>query len=133
MSKIKIFLLVVFILLIVAIGASGYVWFKLQNVGGAVPASEQVEETTALKVRVKPEATPVANSIPDEGLKVDTSAISDEQKAAAEKIGIDLDTTTITPEMVSCAELKLGSSRIEELLNGSTPSALESVSIIGCL
>jgi len=130
MKQIKIFLIAGFILLFIAAAAVGYVWFKVQHTLQEASVEESVQVTPPF---VESEETPVANTVPDEGIKIDTSAVSAEQKAVAEKVGIDLDTVVITPEMVSCAELKLGSARIAEIINGASPTALESISLLGCL
>ena len=139
MSKLKIFLLIGLFLLVSALAASGYVWFKLQqtlsgatsglleSVTGNVDAEKEVEAF------VPSAETPIANSLPKEGLKIDSSAITDEQKVMAEKVGIDLDGVAITPEMVGCAEKKLGEGRLQEIMDGASPSVLESMSLLGCL
>jgi hypothetical protein len=49
-----------------------------------------------------------------------------------EAMGIDADSVNITPEMVACAEAKLGAARIEEIKNGATPSFSEGASLVAC-
>jgi len=124
MKALKIFLITSFVLLLVAAGAVGFVWTKFQAV-----TQEVSNETTF----IPSEETPVANIVPEEGIKIDTSDITNEQKALAQKLGINLDEVTITPEMISCAEQKLGSARIEEISAGESPTTLESISLLGCL
>ncbi len=121
MKAIKIFLITSAILIIVAMGVVGYVWFKIQ---------QNISSDTAF---TPSDQTPIANTIPEEGIKIDTSSLTDDQKALAEKVGINLDEVVITQEMVSCAEQKLGAERAQEIADGDSPTALESVSLLGCL
>lgn len=67
-----------------------------------------------------------------EGTAVPTSALSDGQRKMLEAMGIDADSVNITPEMVACAEAKLGAARIEEIKNGATPSFTEGASLVAC-
>jgi len=124
MKALKIFLITSFVLLLVAAGAVGFVWTKFQAV------TQGVSKDTTF---IPSEKTPVANTVPEEGIKIDTSEITDEQKALAQRIGINLDEVIITSEMISCAEQKLGSARIEEISAGESPTTLESISLLGCL
>jgi len=128
MKSLKIFLIVTLLLLVLAAGTAGYVWWKLQRV-------MQIEtlDTPATSQSLVPVTTPVAKTVPAEGIKINTDAVSVEQKAAASKVGIDLDTVTITPQMVACAENKLGSDRVAEIMNGASPSVLESMTLLGCI
>ena len=128
MKALTIFLITGLVFLVIAAGAVGYVWFKLQNTlsTDAVPTAEKVDF-------VESPETPIANTVPAQGIQLDTSAVSDSQKAVAEKVGIDLDAVVITPEMVSCAEQKLGSARVQEIMAGAAPTTLESISLLGCL
>jgi len=130
MKPLKIFLIVVIFLLLGALGAVGYVWTKIQNITQEAAPTETVESVPAF---VESEDTPIANTVPETGIKIDTTAVSEDQKAAAAKVGIDLDSVVITPEMVSCAEQKLGSARVQEIMHGASPTTLESITLLGCL
>lgn len=66
------------------------------------------------------------------GTTINTSNLTDGQRKMLEALGIDADSVTITPEMVACAEAKLGSARIEEIKNGATPSFSEGASLVAC-
>ena len=129
MKALKIYLSVGLILLLIAMCVVGYVWLKLQSALTPTVNNDSGEVVDF----VKSEQTPVANTVPQEGIKLNSSAISVEQKAVAEKVGIDLDAVVVTPEMISCAEQKLGSERIQEIMNGASPTTLESMSLLGCL
>jgi hypothetical protein len=67
-----------------------------------------------------------------EGATVNTSSLSAGQRQMLEAMGIDADSVNITPEMVACAEAKLGAARIEEIKNGATPSFSEGASLVAC-
>lgn len=113
MKALKIFLITSFILLLAASATVGYVWFKLQ-----APAMDSQKSNSA-------EAA--------EGIRIDTSSVTDDQKALAEKVGINLDEVVITKEMISCAEQKLGAERLQEISDGDSPTTIESISLLGCL
>lgn len=84
-----------------------------------------------------PERPSAANSDVDatnQPSESDTAAIitnmSDAQKEMLSKLGIDA--SSITPEMIACAETSLGASRIEEIKNGSPISFAEKVKLLAC-
>ena len=66
------------------------------------------------------------------GTTVNTNNLTDSQRQMLQALGIDADSVTITPEMVACAEAKLGAARIEEIKNGATPSFSEGASLVAC-
>lgn len=59
--------------------------------------------------------------------------LNDTQKKLISGLGIDYDTFMITPEMVDCAEGRLGRGRVEELIGGAAPSFSELTSLSKCL
>jgi hypothetical protein len=63
---------------------------------------------------------------------VSTTNLSDGQRQLIETLGIDANSISITPEMIACAEAKLGAARVEEIKNGATPSFSEGVSLAAC-
>ena len=68
----------------------------------------------------------------ESGTTINTSNLPDGQRKMLEALGIDANSVTITPEMVACAEAKLGAARIEEIKNGATPSFSEGASLVAC-
>ena len=72
------------------------------------------------------------NDSASNGTTVPTDSLSEGQKQMLSSFGIDPNSVTITPEMISCAEGKLGAARIEEIKNGATPSFTEGASLIAC-
>jgi uncharacterized protein YpmB len=122
-------LIVGVVVILIAAGFAGYVWFKMQDV--LTGAQSIIENQTQEEPFVPSDDTPIANTIPESGITL--QGITSEQKAAAEKVGIDLDAVAITPEMVGCAEQKLGTQRVQELISGESPTTLESISLLTCL
>lgn len=68
----------------------------------------------------------------EQAATVSTSQLSAGQRQLLESLGIDADEVTVTPEMVTCAEAKLGVSRVEEIKNGATPSFTEGAQLLAC-
>jgi len=66
------------------------------------------------------------------GTTIDSSNMSDGQRKLISALGLDPNNITITAEMVACAEAKLGTSRMEEIKNGATPSFTEGASLVIC-
>lgn len=74
----------------------------------------------------------VAKSVPPEGIKINASTLTEAQKKMLGAVGIDAENLTITPEMVACAEAKIGSARLAEIQGGGSPSMTESTSLAAC-
>lgn len=71
-------------------------------------------------------------AVPEEGIKLDSSTLSDGQRKMLEAMGIDTENITLTPEMVACAEAKVGSARLIEIQNGASPSVTEGAALAAC-
>lgn len=67
-----------------------------------------------------------------EGTEVDIGALPEGQRTLLRALGIEGDTVTLTPQMIACAEAKVGTERLEEIQNGATPSFSEGLSLFGC-
>jgi hypothetical protein len=142
------FLVIALLLLLVAlsmvVGAFLYVQFLLVTDTPPVEEGQQVEivpENAAYETSVQPTnsaQTPISDTsettiIPDTSIPLSSLPLSDTQKSLLAAAGIDYDTFIITPEMVVCAQEKLGADRFEAIRQGSSPSALETMSLLGCL
>ena len=89
-----------------------------------------------------PEAAPAAATInPDgdtsdvtatEGTTIQTSSLSEGQIKLLGALGIDAKSIDVTPEMIACAEASLGPVRIEEIIDGATPSFTEGLKLAKC-
>lgn len=66
------------------------------------------------------------------GTTIPANSLTDGQRKLIQALGVDPDSITITPEMVACAEAKLGAARITEIQNGATPSMGEGLSLAAC-
>jgi hypothetical protein len=135
MFKVFMFILgaVLFVLLVVA----GYLYYKLSDSTVYVaPKPEQgispsTKTTTVTETNeVTSEASPTA--VPAAGFTIDVSTLPESQQAILETLGF-ADTVTFTPDMVQCAEKKLGVTRVAEIVGGSEPSVIESTKLVPCL
>lgn len=68
----------------------------------------------------------------DGATTIDASMMTDGQKQMLSALGMDPNNITITPEMVACAEGKIGAARVDEIMNGATPSMGEGVQLVAC-
>lgn len=74
----------------------------------------------------------VSATVPEEGITVDSGALSETQIKMLETLGVDTNNITITPAMVACAEAKVGSARLAEIQAGDSPSMTEGASLAAC-
>lgn len=127
MSQLKKFILISLVLLVIATAAVVYVWFKVQNLTATpvLQTNEMNDTATATTSRLR------ANQ--EAGMKIDTSRMTEKQKATAETFGIDVEAITITPEMLACGEKELGAERIAEITAGDSPTVIESGKLLKCL
>lgn len=96
---------------------------------GAIRENQRDDKTAS-------EVTPISNTtsdVPDTSIPLSSLPLSDTQKSLLATAGIDYETFIITPEMVTCAQQKLGADRFRAIVAGSSPSALETMSLLGCL
>lgn len=89
------------------------------------------EATTDVTAPAKTSAEPDPTSV-EEGTVIDESLINEDQKELLERFGIDTSAITVTEEMITCAEEKVGIERLEEIKNGATPDFLEGLSLVTC-
>jgi len=120
--------------MVVALSATAYIWFTIQK--EIVSPEVQI---IAPEEQLSPEQTEASIIstegiiVPEEGIVIDPDVLSPTQKAIAEKVGIDVESMTITPEMIACAQEKLGIARTQEIAEGSTPTILEALSLAACI
>lgn len=141
MKALKIYLAVVTVLLIIALGFGVYVWMtiqKLQNVSVSEIAEpttiETVQDAQGKSSEEKSESVPTTppTEKPQEPVNIEVNKLSDTQQEILKTFGVKSDTLTITPTMITCAEEKLGAPRVAEITNGAAPSPFEAVSLAGC-
>jgi hypothetical protein len=92
------------------------------------PQSELPTQTAPSSQASTPSAT--KNEVLDK--VVDVARLTPNQKKMLESFGIDTTSLTVTAQMISCAQEKLGKTRLEEIMAGATPSFLEGASLFGC-
>jgi hypothetical protein len=74
----------------------------------------------------------VSQTVPESGTTIDASVMTDGQRKLLESLGVDTNSITITPEMISCAESTLGNDRVTAIQNGDTPSFIEGTKLMKC-
>ena len=74
----------------------------------------------------------VAGAVPAEGMNIDASMLTDGQKQVLRTMRVDVESLVITPEMVACAEAKVGSERLAAIQGGDSPSMSEGASLLAC-
>lgn len=67
-----------------------------------------------------------------ENIVIEKSSLSDGQQKALETFGVESDTIVITPEMIACAEEKIGKARVDAIISGDSPTFMEGVSLVSC-
>src|SRR5690606_22965944 len=99
----------------------------LQEIEDSITATSDPEAITT-DTSNAPE-TNVTSEAPNRGgsgaTTVDTSQLSPGQRQLLESLGVDTSSITITPEMIACAEAKVGAQRVAEIQNGATPTFME--------
>lgn len=136
MKSLKLFLIISFAFLLGAAGAAGYVWYLVQDTltQEEVPVSNSAtEQEPAAAASQETQSGSVAETVPAGGLSLPPDALSEQQKNIAESVGIDVDAFVMTPQMVQCAEEKLGTARIMEIMAGDSPSVIEVARLAPCL
>ena len=125
-------------ILMVAVFATGFMIGRFSSVGATFTGNSNNPVTeTASKNSVDDGAANAADA--DSGAAsiegnttISTSNLTDSQKKMLSTLGIDAESITVTPEMAACAESSLGASRMNEIVNGATPSFTEGVKLVAC-
>lgn len=153
MKSIKTYLIVVSLLLAFAIACGVYVWYtvqqtqtRIEQIGEKEPVPIEVKDdgaeaqnvsgatsTTQGDVSVSPTAgtqvAPVSEVV--KPIVVDTNTLSDSQQKILESFGYS-GSLTITPAMIACAEEAVGKERLQQIMDGNSPSPLESLKLLPC-
>ena len=133
MRAIKIYLVIVTVLLIGAIGLGVYVWYMIQQTptggGNSIKADipSQGKVSADNEVSVSPNTTEVV-----EPVVIQTSDLTETQQKMLETMGYTQESFTITPAMITCAENAVGKTRLGEIMNGAAPGPLESAKLLPC-
>jgi hypothetical protein len=70
-------------------------------------------------------------SVPNEAT-VRNAHLTTNQRLLLDALGVDVNQVDVTPQMMACAESKLGEPRINEIIDGATPTAAEGVGLLAC-
>lgn len=128
----KKFLVVSLILFGLALILVVLVWYLLQGILFKEVPSKIIDDSINIPVeQVDNESTSTILKNDQESENV--ISLTPEQKQAAESIGIDSDSFTITDAMIDCAKDKLSESRMVEILNGDAPTVFETLTLLPCL
>lgn len=136
----KKFIVVSLGLMLLAVLVGIIAWLYVQNLvlQSQVPVDNNSAEvspatTDTLKEEGTIQSTQVGDVLVTESIRLSDLPLTDAQKKAASTFGIDVDTFVITPAMISCVEIKIGESRMAQIVTGDSPSFSESLSLMGCL
>ena len=110
------------LLLAVAVGA--YVWFVVQPMH--TPTSPVTTATSTTSAKPTGATSSAAIVVP-------TDKLTSGQKTFAKAMGIDLSNgLVITQAEYQCAVAKLGATRMQQIVNGATPTFSEGVTLYSC-
>ncbi len=124
-------LLLIATVALVAIAYLLYVQYVLpEDIEDEVLTTEQYSDSANASATTS--ETSVASDIPATGLVIDIRTLPETQQGVLKSLGYE-QTITFTPEMISCAEERLGRARVIEIKNGATPTILESASLMACI
>ncbi len=133
----KKFISISLILVGVALIATVVVWYLLQGMFKEKSAtSTDSAVTNFIKDRISGDSNSSDENINNETNTSDSSFdlnLTEEQRQAAQSIGVNPDTLAITEDMIDCASEKLSQKRIDEIFAGAAPTVLETLSLIPCL
>ena len=126
MKFIKVILVIIALLLVITLGFGVYIWVQLQGFKeNSANYSNTASQTTS--------NTGEGASVSAKSITVDVSSLPETQQKVLKTLGFDAPSYTITPEMMVCAEAKLGAARVEEIAQGASVSTLEAISLAACL
>ena len=124
MKSLKIYLIIVSVLLVIALGFGVYVWYMMQGFWNTSDTVLQKQDGSQKSSGTQPTLT--------EPITIKASDVPVAQRRMLETLGYTQDTFTITPAMVTCAEDALGRPRLAEIFGGSAPTPLESLKLLPC-
>ncbi len=153
MSKTAVFLLISSFFLLGALIATGVVWYLLVVVplqeestsveNNTITPSQPIEEPRTPPVIESTEDEPMRREVPSETPTIPTitepiviplSSLTPTQQTLAQTLGVvENEAIVVTPEAQMCAEAKLGSARLAEIIAGDTPSITEGFALVNCL
>lgn len=128
MKAIKIYLVVVTVLLVGAIGAGVYVWYMVQNMNRSI---EQGGANAAQPIGA-PQQPVTTEAAPTQPATIKTSELTETQQSVLKSFGYEDDSFTVTPTMMQCAENAVGKERLDAIVSGAAPGPLEAAKLFPC-
>ena len=122
-------------ILIILVFATGFLIGRFSSVGDTFVGGGQNTpiENTAQETSGDTQTQDTVDAVEAEGgTTISASNLTDGQKKMLSALGIDAESITVTPEMIACAEASLGASRMDEIVNGATPSFAEGLKLVAC-
>lgn len=133
MKNLKIYLAVVSVLLFLSLGVGVYVWYLFQTVPlEGSPITTVTSLSPPLSQSSADEDEETTETTPPTPVIIETRSLTEGQRDALNTLGYTGETITLTTDMIVCATEALGSARINEILEGATPSVLESMRLLPC-
>jgi hypothetical protein len=135
MKYIKVYVAIMSVMLLFALGSGVYVWYTVQTVNRDLDSAYQALEQ---KVAEQSQATPaptieVPTSKSEESVVITVENMTTAQQAVFKTFGSGGSAIIITEEMVTCAKAAVGTTRFTEIINGSAPTPLESSRLLLCV
>ena len=132
MTYIKTLLTINTILLLFIVLATGYAWLRVQGAVSAFSAlgSSNYAATESLSQDGGSGASDGSGRAP---ITIQVSDLSDSQQQMLRSLGFTASSYTITAEMRTCAESKIGAARLDQIADGASPTSIEAVALIPCV
>lgn len=129
----KIFIWIVAAILFTALGAVVGVYFYIQHQLALSQVPVPALEATTTSEVVSDTTVTAPEPMTVDPIPLRSLPLTDGQKQTAETFGVDVETFVITPAMQVCAQEQLGEERFDAIIDGETPSMIESMKLLGCL
>ncbi len=145
MKPSTLFLVTGTILLLIAIGAGLYVWYKVQTLDKAIGDTQEtidrleVEKnenvrtgtTDSSKQDTQTSVDPVI-AAESTTTVIDLTKLTDTQKEILGAFGVSGQSFEVTQEMSVCVGKAIGNERFNQIVGGSAPTPLESMRLLPC-
>lgn len=128
MTYIKIMVTVNTLLLVFIVLVIGYAWLQVQGIGAGFSPGAGGAEASAENVQAGASGTNAG-----EPITINVSQLPESQQQILRSLGFTASSYTITAEMRTCAEGRVGVARLSEIAAGSAPTAMEAAALMPCV
>ena len=142
MKALKVYLIIVTVLLVIALGFGVYVWLAFQAYQRNITNSSTRDSASPYQYQNN-SATDVPSGVsvdreeavtpPVTGVVLHTDSLTDSQRSILQALGVKDETFVVTDAMISCAQKAVGEKRLDEIIKGAAPTPFESVKMLPCL